>query len=168
MTAAPSVPNMQARGTSRFGFSTAAEFCAADSIPRNAHRVSAMLEPIPAPMLSPCGFHACRNVSALNQNQPRMQRSPTGTRTPQTVMEPIFPVTLGPPKFATVVSQISPMTPMVVAIGVEASDGTKLARYPTAEMAIATLPMASDRKYRKNTMKYPGFPYASSAYADMP
>ena len=45
--------------------------------------------------------------------------------TPQTVTEPILPVTLGPPKFATVVSQSSPMTPMRVAIGVEDSQGKK-------------------------------------------
>jgi hypothetical protein len=44
---------MQASGTLRFGFSTAAEFCAADSMPRNAHSVSAMLESIPFRKLSP-------------------------------------------------------------------------------------------------------------------
>src|SRR5678815_4420510 len=128
MTAAPRVPNMQASGTSRFGFSTADEFCAADSIPRNAQSVSAILEPRPAPMLSPCGFQAAEKVAELNQNQPMIERSPTGRMTPQTVMEPIFPVTLGPPKFANVVSQISPMTPIVVAMGVAASQGKKLAR----------------------------------------
>ena len=48
--------------------------------------------------------------------------------TPQTVTEPIFPVTLGPPKFATVVSQRRPMTPMVVATAVEDSQGKKEAR----------------------------------------
>jgi hypothetical protein len=125
MTAAPSVPNMQARGTSRLGFSTAEEFCAADSIPRNAHRVSAILEFIPWPRLSPCGFQAAEKVLPLNQNQPIKERRPTGRMTPQTVTEPILPVTLGPPKFATVVSQSSPMTPMVVATGVEDSHGKK-------------------------------------------
>src|SRR5258706_129303 len=89
MTAAPRVPNMHASGTFRFGFSTAAEFCAADSMPRNAHRVSAMLEPIPAPMLSPFGFHAAANVSELNQNQPKSESRPTGMMTPHTVIEPI-------------------------------------------------------------------------------
>src|SRR4029450_1452248 len=117
-------------------------------MPRNAHSVSAMLDPSPAPMLIPCGFHAAANVLDLNQNHPMKERRPTGRMTPHTVMDPIFPVTLGPPKFATVVSQISPMTPIVVAIGVEDSHGKKAARYPTAEIAIATLPMASDRKYR--------------------
>ena len=63
MTAAPSVPNMQASGTLRFGFSTAAEFCAADSMPRKAHSVSEMLEPMPCAMLRPCGFQAAANVS---------------------------------------------------------------------------------------------------------
>ena len=53
MTAAPSVPNMQASGTLRFGFSTAAEFCAADSMPRNAHSVSEMLEPMPCAEAQP-------------------------------------------------------------------------------------------------------------------
>ena len=78
---------------------------------------------------------------------------PTGRMTPQTVTEPIFPVTLGPPKFATVVSQRSPITPMVVATVVEESQGKKEARYPTAEIAMATLPIASEMKYRKKTMK---------------
>src|SRR5215510_5207750 len=104
MTAAPSVPNRQASGTSRFGFSTASEFCAADSMPRNAHSVSAMLEPMPSPRLRLFGFQAAANVSLLNQNQPISDSAPTGMITPQTVTEPILPVTLGPPKFATVVS----------------------------------------------------------------
>src|SRR3954469_18906928 len=153
MTAAPRVPNMQASGTSRFGFSTADEFCAADSIPRKAHRVSAMLDPIPWPRLSPWGFQAAEKVSPLNQIRPRKERKPAGRRTPQTVTEPILPVTLGPPKLATVVSQRRPITPIVVATAVEASQGKKEARYPTAEIAIATLPMASERKYRKKTIK---------------
>ena len=130
MTAAPRVPNMHASGTSRFGFSTAAEFWAADSMPRNAQSVSEMLEPIPAPRLSPCGFQAAAKVSPLNQNQPMNERKPTGRMTPHTVIEPIFPVTRGPPKLATVVSQISPMTPMVVAIGVEESQGMKRRQVP--------------------------------------
>src|SRR5688500_15673737 len=146
MTAAPSVPNKQASGTSRFGFSTAAEFCAADSMPRKAHNVREILEPIPAPRLSPCGFHAARNVSALNQNQPMMHRAPTGRNTPQTVTEPIRPVTLGPPKFATVVSHSSAMTLRHVATGVADMPGKNVDRYPTAEIPMATLPIASDRK----------------------
>ena len=97
-------------------------------MPRKAHSVSAMLEPIPSPRLSPWGFHAAEKVSDLNQNQPRKDRKPTGRMTPQTVMEPILPVTLGPPKFAMVVSQSSPMTPMVVATAVEDSQGKKEAR----------------------------------------
>src|SRR5204863_106483 len=79
MTPAPNVPNRHASGTLRFGFSTAAEFCAADSIPRNAHKVSEMLEPIPAPRLSPWGFHAAENVALLNQNQPMIDSRPTGS-----------------------------------------------------------------------------------------
>src|SRR4029079_11497239 len=126
MAAAPSVPNMHARGTSRLGFSTAAEFCAADSIPRNAHRVSAMLEPIPWARLMPCGFHAAANVSLLNQNHPMIESSPTGMMTPQTVMEPIRPVRPGPPKFATVVNHRRPMTLRQVAIGVADKDGKKV------------------------------------------
>jgi hypothetical protein len=115
-------------------------------MPRKAQRVSEMLEPIPAPRLIPCGFHASAKVALLNQNQPAKERKPTGRMTPHTVIEPILPVTEGPPKLATVVSQSSAMTPMQVAIGVEESQGMKLARYPTAEIAMATLPMASDRK----------------------
>src|SRR4051812_10124752 len=137
---------MQANGTSRFGFSTALEFCAADSMPRNAQSVSAMLDPMPSPSDSPFGFQACANVSELNQNQPMIEMPATGMMTPQTVMLPSFPVMPGPPKFATVVSQSSAISPTQVAIGVDASHGKKPARYPTAEMPMATLPMASDRK----------------------
>ena len=48
---------------------------------------------------------------------------PTGMMTPQTVIAPILPVMLGPPKFATVVSQSRAITPMQVAIGVDDSHG---------------------------------------------
>src|SRR5262245_4720537 len=119
---------MQASGTLRLGFSTASEFCAADSMPRNAHKVSAMLEPIPCPSDSPCGFHAASNVLPLNQNQPISERPATGMITPHTVIAPIRPVTFGPPKFATVVSQISAITLMQVAIGVADIAGKKVER----------------------------------------
>src|SRR6516165_1623161 len=119
MTAAPSVPNMQASGTLRLGFSTASEFCAADSMPRNAHRVSDMLEPMPLARLSPFGFQAAAKVSGLNHSQPMTDKRPTGMMTPQTVTLPMRPVRLGPPKLATVVSQRRTMTPMHVAIGVD-------------------------------------------------
>src|SRR6185436_130081 len=148
MNAAPSVPSRQASGTLRLGFSTAPEFCAADSMPRNAHIVSAMLEPMPAPRLMPFGFHAAPNGAGENQSQPAIESRPTGRITPQTVIEPIRPVIFGPPKFAMVVIHSSAMTPTHVATGVEESHGMNAARYPTAEMAIATLPIASERKYR--------------------
>src|SRR6185503_8607667 len=118
---------MQARGTFFFGFSTASEFWAADSMPRKAQSVRAMLEPMPAPRLNPCGFQAAANVDPLNQNQPMTQRSPTGRMTPHTVIDPIFPVSEGPPKLATVVSQRSAITPMQVAVGAEDSQGMKAA-----------------------------------------
>src|SRR4029453_4394682 len=132
-------------------------------MPRNAQSVSAMLEPMPAPKLSPCGFQASLNVSLLNQSQPMIETPATGMMTPQTVIEPIFPVTVGPPKFATVVSQSSAMTPMQVEIGVEESQGRKDERYPKAEMAMATFPIAREMKKRKKTMKKPDLPEASSA-----
>src|SRR5580765_1984052 len=119
---------MQASGTSRFGFSTAAEFCAADSIPRNTHRVNAMLEPMPSRRLIPFGFHAAANTSGLNQNQPISDSPATGMMTPHTVTEPIRPVIPGPPKFATVVSHSSAITPMQVATGVDDSQGRNDAR----------------------------------------
>src|SRR6185295_3739113 len=128
MTAAPSVPNRQARGTSRLGFSTASEFCAADSMPRKAHSVSAMLEPMPSPSDRPCGFQAAAKVSELNQNQPMIDSEPTGMMTPQTVIEPIFPVTLAPPKLAKVVSHRSAMTLRQVAMGVADMPGKNVAR----------------------------------------
>src|SRR4051812_30995186 len=107
MTAAPSVPSMQASGTLRFGLSTAAEFWAADSMPRNAQSVSAMLEPMPWPSVSFDGFQAAANVVGENHSQPTIESAPTGMITPQTVIDPMRPVMLGPPKFATVVSQSS-------------------------------------------------------------
>src|SRR4051812_7091855 len=128
MTPAPNVPNRHASGTSRFGFSTAAEFWAADSIPRKAHKVSEMLEPMPWASVSPVGFHASANTAGLNQNQPNIEMRPTGIMTPHTVTEPIRPVRLGPPKFATVVSQRSAITPTQVLTGVEESQGKKDAR----------------------------------------
>src|SRR3954465_6226713 len=127
-TAAPSVPNRHASGTSRFGFSTASEFCAADSMPRNAQSVSAMEEPMPSSRFRFFGFHAAEKVTGLNQNQPMMERPATGMITPQTVIEPILPVTDGPPKLASVVSQISAITLMQVAIGVPDIAGKKPAR----------------------------------------
>src|SRR4051812_10826919 len=128
MTAAPRVPNKQASGTSRLGFSTASEFCAADSMPRNAQRVSAMEEPMPSSRFRFFGFHAAEKVAGLNQNQPMMDRPATGTITPQTVIEPILPVTDGPPKLASVVSQMRPITLTQVAIGVADIAGKKPAR----------------------------------------
>src|SRR5690348_17248916 len=137
---------MHASGTFFFGFSTASEFWAADSMPRNAHNVSAIDESMPFRVDRPCGFQAAANVSDLNQNQPISERPATGMMTPQTVIAPILPVMLGPPKFDTVVSQINPITPMHVATGVDDSHGKNAARYPTAEIAIATLPIASETK----------------------
>src|SRR5882672_28608 len=127
MKAAPSVPKRHASGTFFFGSSTASEFCAADSMPRNAHNVSEMLEPMPAPMLIPFGFQAAANVSELNQNQPISDSRPTGRMTPQTVIEPIFPVTPGPPKLAKVVSHSSAITLSQVDAGVAESPGKKVA-----------------------------------------
>ena len=71
---------------------------------------------------------AAPKISGLNQNQPISDSAPTGIITPHTVTEPMRPVTLGPPKFATVVSQSRAMTPMQVAIGVEDSQGINDAR----------------------------------------
>jgi hypothetical protein len=64
----------------------------------------------------------------LNQNQPMIERPATGMMTPQTVIAPILPVMLGPPKFATVVSQTTAMTLMQVAIGVADIPGKNAAR----------------------------------------
>src|SRR5687767_4711536 len=159
MTAAPAVPNRHAKGTSRFGFSTAAEFCAADSSPRNAQSVSAILDPIPSPQLMPFGFHAAANVAGSNHTQPITEISPTGRMMPQTVMAPIRPVSAGPPKLAIVVSQSRPIAARQVASGVDDNEGMNAERYPTPEIATATFAIAIDRKYKKNTWKYPDLPY---------
>src|SRR6478609_9936513 len=123
MTAAPSVPNMQASGTSRFGFSTASEFCAADSMPRKAQSVSEMLDPIPCASVSPFGFQAAPNVLELNQNQPIIESRPTGMMTPHTVIDPIRPVMRGPPKLAAVVIHRRAISATQVMTGVEVSIG---------------------------------------------
>src|SRR5690242_11505695 len=114
---------MQASGTSRFGFSTASEVCAADSMPRKAQRVSEMLEPIPCAMPRPCGSHAAPKVAGLNQNQPRKDSRQTGTIPPQTEIEPILPVLDAAPKLATVVSQSSAISRLQLAIGAEDAQG---------------------------------------------
>src|SRR3954451_865480 len=117
--AAPSVPNMQASGTLRLGVSTASEFCAADSIPRKAQRVSEMLEPMPCSRVRLLGFQASAKIDRLKYSQPMIESRPTGMMTPHTVIAPMRPVRLGPPKFATVVSQSRAITPRQVTIGVE-------------------------------------------------
>jgi len=101
---------------------------------------------MPSSTLRPFGFQAAEKISGLNQNQPISDSRPTGMMTPHTVTEPRRPVMPGPPKFASVVSHSNAMTPMQVAIGADDSQGMNDARYPTAEIAIATLPIASDRK----------------------
>jgi hypothetical protein len=45
-----------------------------------------------------------------------------------------------------VVNHTNPITPRQVAIGVDESQGKNVERYPTAEMAIATLPIAKEKK----------------------
>ncbi len=92
-------------------------------MPRNAHSVSVMLEPMPAARLIPLGFHAAANVPASNQNQPKIESRPTGMMTPHTVTAPRRPVRPGPPKLAIVVSHSSTITPMQVATGVDDSHG---------------------------------------------
>ena len=92
-------------------------------MPRKAHRVSEMLEPMPCSRVRLLGFQASENVARLNHSQPMTESSPTGMMTPQTVIAPMRPVRLGPPKFATVVSQSRAITPMQVIIGVEESAG---------------------------------------------
>ena len=121
---------MQASGTSRFGFSTAAEFCAADSMPRKAHRVSEMLEPMPSHQAEPlAGSRPPRTCRRLNQNQPMIEMKPDRQdHAPDRDRADACPVRLGPPKLATVVSHSSAITPMQVAIGVDDSQGKNAAR----------------------------------------
>src|SRR5262245_17228525 len=97
-------------------------------MPRKAHRVSEMLEPIPCSRVSLLGFQAAAKVEELNHSQPMIDSRPTGMITPQTVIEPMRPVRLGPPKLASVVSQRSAITPIQVMIGVEERIGKKPAR----------------------------------------
>ena len=82
-----------------------------------------MLDPMPSNKLKPLGFQAAAKVSGLNQNQPISDSAPTRMITPQTVTEPMRPVTPGPPKFATVVSHKSAMTPIQVLSGVDDNHG---------------------------------------------
>src|SRR5215208_4523323 len=113
-------------------------------MPRNAHSVSAMLDPIPWIGVRRCGFQAAANVSPWNQNQPKVDNRPTGRMTPHTVTDPMRPVIVGPPGFANVVSHNSRVAPMHVAIGGDDSQGKNPDSYTTTEIPIATLPIASD------------------------
>ncbi|MDT4855889.1 hypothetical protein FQZ97_902620 [compost metagenome] len=94
------------------GFSTASEFCAADSMPRKAQRVNGMLWVMASLVAIWLGFQAALKISGSNQNQPITDSPATGMITPQTVIDPICPVIFGPPKLARVVSQISTTAPM--------------------------------------------------------
>ncbi|MNT31642.1 hypothetical protein D3C72_1674870 [compost metagenome] len=94
------------------GFSTASVACAADSMPRNAQRVKGMALAIASETGRSFGFQAAVKIAGSNQNQPIRLRPATGMITPQTVIAPILPVMLGPPKLARMVSQIRPMVPM--------------------------------------------------------
>src|SRR5690606_11164696 len=161
-TAAPSVPNRQASGTVRLGSSTASEAWAADSMPRKAHRVRGIALPMASEIGRLFGFQAAASTSGLNQNQPMMLKPATGMITPQTVIAPILPVMPGPPKLATVVSQSKPTVPMNSGMAPLPSQGTNDVMYPTAEMATATLAMASERKYRYEHRKNPDLACASS------
>ena len=48
----------------------------------------------------------------MNQNQPITDSPATGMITPHTVIEPMRPVTLGPPKLAKVVNHNRPTVPI--------------------------------------------------------
>ena len=85
------------------------------------------------------------------------ESNPTGMMTPQTVTEPMRPVQLGPPKFATVVSQSSAITPMQVATGVDESQGKNAARYPTAEMRDRNVSDRQRQKVEKEHEEIAGF-----------
>ena len=92
MTAAPSVPNMQASGTSRFGFSTAAEFCAAEFHAEEGPQGQRDARTHALRKAQSLRIPGRRERLGLNQNQPMSESRPTGMMTPQTVTEPMRPV----------------------------------------------------------------------------
>ncbi|MNP57653.1 hypothetical protein D3C76_1524980 [compost metagenome] len=98
---------------------------AADSMPRNAHRVRGMALPMASEIGSWLGFQAAMRISGLNQYQPKMLKPATGMITPHTVKAPILPVIFGPPKLASVVSQISVIVPTHSGNAPVPSQGTK-------------------------------------------
>ncbi|MNE88169.1 hypothetical protein D3C80_1854470 [compost metagenome] len=71
------------------------------------------------------GFQAASSTLASNQNQPMMHRPATGMITPHTVIAPILPVMLGPPKLAMMVIQISPTVPTNSGMAPVLSQGRK-------------------------------------------
>jgi hypothetical protein len=73
--------------------------------------------------------------------------------TPHTVIAPIFPVMPGPPKFGGGGQPDQEDDADAGRDRRRRQPGKNAARYPTAEIAMATLPMASDTKYRKNVRK---------------
>ena len=99
-------------------------------LPANMARVGAisLLSWIVTALGSLAIAYGFAQAGVLNQNQPISDSPATGMITPQTVIEPIRPVTFGPPKFATVVSQISAITLMQIAIGVADIAGKNVAR----------------------------------------
>ena len=56
-----------------------------------------------------CTFQLAAYISPEKKNQPTVEITSTGIITPQTVIEPILPVMLGPPKFGRVVTQMTAM-----------------------------------------------------------
>src|SRR3990167_8389957 len=130
-------------------------------MPRKAHSVRGIALLMASEMGSSLGFHAAASTSGLNQNQPMMHKPATGMMTPHTVIAPILPVMPGPPKLATVVNQSKPTVPMNNGMAPLPSHGRNDVMYPTAEMATATLAMASERKYRYEQRKNPDLACAS-------
>ncbi|MNN05768.1 hypothetical protein D3C81_1185380 [compost metagenome] len=84
-----------------------------------------MVWPTASAMGSWLGFHAATNTSGSNQNQPIRLSPATGMITPQTLIEPILPVMFGPPKLATMVSQIRLTVPTHSGIAPLPSQGMK-------------------------------------------
>src|SRR5688572_1030289 len=121
------VATSTAMGTFFSGFSTASAFAQADSSPRNAHRVTEIELPTADQKPISCGFHAADQVVGLNQNQPISEIRTTGRITPHTVIEPILPVMLAPPKLANVVTHSSTMVQKQVCIGLRVAPNRTVA-----------------------------------------
>src|SRR5215208_5291119 len=130
----------------RLGFSITPAETAALSMPMYAQSAIEAARLMPWALLPPLTFQALWKVSGLNQNQPRAAMPRIGIRARLMVQVASAPTTRGPRMFAKVSIQITPAVTTTLAGGFSMA-GKNSARYPTAAMAMAMLPIQLPNQY---------------------